>query len=338
MRASTAVLTDTSIRLWDLAFPYGQALVARTRAPYIALDNLIAFSKQDRDGKVDAYLAAYLPDELVLLFFLGGELVNAALLNPTGRCPCSIGEGLRHIREDAERAEIAFHAAPQDLLAAMYAANTGPPLPLALDPKSPETIFRTLFEKKWSGLLELISNGRVNYLQVKDGRFAAGHFAERLPSELPLATVARLFTSTPPEPLPRVVAKVYEGPPPLPRQAPPAMIQMFRRYSWDLADLIEREAPGQGAKRAERVRQRLLPQHQVLQWVGGTRDADQADPVVEPVTLADGVATWTKELLSEVEVLQPQSATRLLRDAAREHRFALSAVGFFEKLPWRIQW
>ncbi|HVO34227.1 MAG TPA: hypothetical protein VMT21_01610 [Gemmatimonadales bacterium] len=338
MRASTAVLTETSIRLWDLAFPYGQALVARTRAPYIALDNLIAFSKQDRDGKVNAYLAAYLPDELVLLFFESGELVNAALLNPAGRFPVAIGDALRRIREGTERAEIAFHAAPQDLLAAMYAACSGPPLQVALDPRSPETVFRTLFEQKWSGLLELISNGRVNYLQVKDGRFASGHFAERVPNDPPLATVARLFASTPPEPLPRVVAKLYDGPPPLPRQAPPAMIQMFRRYTWDLADLIEREAPGQGAKRAERVRQRLLPQHQVLQWVGGTRGAAQEDPVVEPVTLADGVATWTKELLTEVEVLQPQSAPRILRDAAREHRFALNAVGFFEKLPWRIQW
>jgi len=338
MRASTASLGDTSIRLWDLAFPSGQALVVRTRAPYIALDNLITFSKQDRDGKVDAYLAAYLPDELVLLFFLGGDLVNAALLNPIGRFPAAIGDALKRIREGAERAEISFHAAGRDLLAAMYAACSAQPLPQALDPKSPETIFRPLFEQKWSGLLELISNGRVNYLQVKDGRFASGFFSERLPNDAPLVTVARLFSSTPPEPLPRVVARLYDGPPPLPRQAPPAMIQMFRRYTWDLADLIEREAPGQGAKRAERVRQRLLPQHQVLQWVGGTRGAPQEDPVVEPVILADGVATWTKELLTEVEVLQPQSAPRILRDAAREHRFALNAVGFFEKLPWRIQW
>lgn len=338
MRASTAVLTDTSIRLWDLAFPIGQVLLARTRAPYVALDNLIAFSKQDRDGKVDAYLAAYLPDELVLLFFLGGDLVNAALLNPAGRAPVAIGDALRRIEEDAERGEIAFHQAPQDLLAAMYAACSGPPLPVRLDPKSPETVFKDLFERKWSGLLELISNGRVNYLQVKDGRFASGYFAERLPNDPPLATVARLFTSMPPEPLPKVAAKLYDGPPPLPRQAPPAMIRMFRDYAWDLADLIEREAPGQGAKRAERARQRLLPQHQVLQWVGGTRGAEQADPIVEPVILADGVAAWTRELLTEVEVLQPQSAPRLLRDAAREHRFALNAVGFFEKLPWRIQW
>jgi hypothetical protein len=338
MRASTAVLTDTSIRLWDLAFPYSQALVARTRAPYIALDNLIAFSKHDRDGKVDAYLAAYLPDELVILFFLGGELVNAVLLNPTGRFPCAIGEALRRIREESERGEIAFHAASQDLLAAIYTACSGPPLPGTLDAKSPDTLFRPLYERKWTGLLELISNGRVNYLQVREGRFASGHFAERVPNDAPPVTVARLFSSTPPEPLPKIAAKLYEGPPPLPLQAPPAMIQMFRRYSWDLTDLIEREAPGQGAKRAERVRQRLLQEHEVLQWVGGTRGAEQVDPVVEPVILADGVAAWTKELLTEVEVLQPQSAPRILRDAAREHRFALNAVGFFERLPWRIQW
>jgi len=338
MRASSAVLTDTPIRLWEMVFPRGRALVTRTRAAYIALDNLIAFSKHDRDGKVDAYLAAYLPDELVLLFFLGGDLVNAALVNPVGRFPAAIGDALRRIREEAERAEIEFHEAPQDLLAAMYAACSGPPLPVQVDPKSPETVFKTLFERKWTGLLELISNGRVNYLQVKDGRFASGHFSARNPDEPPLTYVARLFTSTPPEPLPKVVAKLYDGPPPLPRQAPPAMISMFRHYSWDLTDLIEREAPGQGAKRAERVRQRLISQHQVLQYVGGVRDTEQQDPVVEPVSLADGVAVWTRELLGELEILQPQRAPRLLKSAAREHRFALNAVGFFEKLPWRIQW
>jgi hypothetical protein len=128
MRASTAVLTDTSIRLWDLVFPRGQALLMRTRAPYVALDNLIAFSKHDRDGKVDAYLAAYLPDELVLLFFVGGELANAALLSPLGRAPLAIGDALARIRAESERAEIAFHEASQDLLAAMYAASTRPRL------------------------------------------------------------------------------------------------------------------------------------------------------------------------------------------------------------------
>ena len=135
-----------------------------------------------------------------------------------------------------------------------------------------------------------------------------------------------------------VVVKVYDAPPPLPLQAPPTMISMFRHYVWDLSDLIEREAPGEGAKRAERMRQRLLPTHPVLSCVGGARDAATADPVVEPLALAEGVAAWTRELLSEVEVLAPQSAPRLVRLSGREHRFALNAVGFFEKLPWRVQW
>jgi hypothetical protein len=54
--------------------------------------------------------------------------------------------------------------------------------------------------------------------------------------------------------------------------------------------------------------------------------------------LAESVAVWTRELLAEVEVLAPQSAPRLVRLSGREHRFALTAVGFFEKLPWRVQW
>lgn len=338
MRASTALLTDTAVRLWDLKFPHGQVLLARTRAPYVALDGLIAFSKKDRDGKVDAYLAAYLLDELVLLFFRDGDLVNAAMLTPAGRVSVSIADALRRVRADTDRSEIAFHAAAPDLLAAMYATATRPPLPLDLDPRTPESVFKTLFERRWTGLLELISNGRVNYLLVKDGRFASGHFSERQADEPPLSCVARLFRSTPPEPLPRVVVRLFDAPGDLPLQAPPAMLAMFRHYAWDLTDLIEREAPGEGAKRAERVRQRLLPQHGALGYVGGPRGGEQADPVVEPALLAAGVAAWTRELLGELEVLAPQSAPRLLRQAAHEHRYALGAVGFFEQLPWRIRW
>ena len=50
MRGSSAVLTDSNTRLWELAFPRDRVLVTRTRAPYVALDGLIAFSKKDPDG------------------------------------------------------------------------------------------------------------------------------------------------------------------------------------------------------------------------------------------------------------------------------------------------
>jgi hypothetical protein len=338
MRASTAVLTDTPIRLWELAFPRTRVLLERTRAAYVALDNLIAFSKRDRDGRVDAYLAAYLPDELVLLFFLGGDLVNAAQLTSMGRFPAAIPEVLRRIQAESERSEVAFHTAPRDLLSAMYASCVRAPQPAPVEATAPEAVFRTLVERRWSGLLELISNGRVNYLTVSEGRYVAGHFADRQPDEAAMTCVSRLFSATPPEPPPRIVVTLHDAPAPLPSQAPPAMVSMFRNFTWDLADLVEREAPGEGAARAERTRQRLMGAHEVLRWVGGTRGTEQADPVVEPDALADGVAAWTRELLAEIEVLQPQSAPRLLRDAARDHRYALSAVKFFEQLPWAVTW
>jgi hypothetical protein len=103
MRASVAVLADTGVKLWDLVFPRSQVLMHRTRVPYVHLDGLIAFSKRDRDGKVDAYLAAYLPDEVALIFFLGGDVVNAAMLTPLGRFAVPIAQALQHIDRKSTR-------------------------------------------------------------------------------------------------------------------------------------------------------------------------------------------------------------------------------------------
>ena len=69
MRASTARLTNSPVRLADLQFPQVNRLIHRTRLAFIHLDNLLAYAKRDRDGRIDGYLAAHLPDECALLFF-----------------------------------------------------------------------------------------------------------------------------------------------------------------------------------------------------------------------------------------------------------------------------
>src|SRR5437870_10690142 len=85
MRASTARLTNSPVRLADLQFPQVNRLIHRTRLAFIHLENLLAYAKRDRDGRIDGYLAAHLPDECVLLFFRKGEAVNAATLHTAGR-------------------------------------------------------------------------------------------------------------------------------------------------------------------------------------------------------------------------------------------------------------
>jgi len=103
MRASTARLTNSPVRLAELSFPQVNRLIHRTRLAFVHLDNLLAFAKRDRDGRVDGYVAAYLPDECLLLFFRKGEAVNAATMHAGGRQVITITEGLRRMRDEVER-------------------------------------------------------------------------------------------------------------------------------------------------------------------------------------------------------------------------------------------
>jgi hypothetical protein len=337
MRPSSAVLTDTSVRLWDLSFPTEQPLLARTRAAYVHLENLIAYSKRDRDAKVDAYLACFRPDETVLLFFLDGDLVNASVLAPAGRFPIAISEAMTHLRAEPERAEIAFHTASAEQLAAMYATCSQKPIDLGLDPTSTKSIFDTLLAKKWTGLLELIAHGGVNYVMVKDGRFQSGKFCDQDKKEDAKAFLTRIFAPRPGEAKSRVAVKAFAGLTELPQQATPALVKVFRQFVWDLVDAAGKEMPD-ASKRAEKIRQKLIMSHEALRSVGGARGSAFADPIVAPAAFAEGVATWTRDFLTELEVMHPAIAPRLLKDATREQRFQFAALGFFERLPWHIEW
>src|SRR5437667_278259 len=64
MRASTARLMNSPVRLADLTFPQVNRLIHRTRLAFIHLDNLLAFGKRDRDGRVDGrFVGGYYCDK-----------------------------------------------------------------------------------------------------------------------------------------------------------------------------------------------------------------------------------------------------------------------------------
>src|SRR5712692_8713583 len=112
MRASTARLMNSPVRLADLTFPRAGELVHRTRLAFVHLDNLLAFAKRDRDGRVDGYITAHLPDECLLLFFRKGEAVNAASIHTAGRQVVTITEALKRMRSEVERGDLSYSAAP----------------------------------------------------------------------------------------------------------------------------------------------------------------------------------------------------------------------------------
>src|SRR2546428_5043135 len=112
MRASTARLTNSPVRLADLQFPQVNRLIHRTRLAFIHLDNLLAYAKRDRDGRIDGYLAAHLPDECVLLFFRKGEAVNPASLHTAGPHGITITKALKRMPAEEEHGDLTYFSAP----------------------------------------------------------------------------------------------------------------------------------------------------------------------------------------------------------------------------------
>src|SRR5258708_34654823 len=112
MRASTARLMNSPVRLADLTFPQVSRLVYRTRLAFIHLDNLLAFAKRDRDGRVDGYITAHLPDECLLLFFRKGAPVHAASPPTSGRRVGTLAGALKRRHAQPRRGDLPCSPAP----------------------------------------------------------------------------------------------------------------------------------------------------------------------------------------------------------------------------------
>jgi len=338
MRASTARLMNSPVRLADLTFPQANRLIHRTRTAFIHLDNLLAFAKRDRDGRVDGYLTAYLPDECLLIFFRKGEVVNAAALYTDGRGVVTITEALKRMRAEAERSELAYSAAPMEQLAWMYQSCAVPLLPRPLDAKDPGGLLPALSLERVTGVLELISRGHVSYVRFEEGRVANAYCCDAAPdtpvgkfleSELRVEAASRH---------PALSAAFFPAVTDLPAQAPNALINTYRELYWRIVDEVEKEFPGEARRRAQKVSAGVVGTHKALALLNVPRGTDPPDAVVQPDELASALSDWSLQLLEGVEVLMPGTAPKILKEATREHRYVLQSAGFFNRLPWQVAW
>jgi len=339
MRASTARLTNSPVRLADLQFPQVSRLIHRTRLAFIHLDNLLAYAKRDRDGRIDGFLAAHMPDECVLLFFRKGEAVNAASLHTAGRQVITITEALKRMRTEVERADLTYCAAPMEQLAWMYTACAGAYEPRSIDVKQPEKFFPLLQQEKVTGVLELISNGRVSYLKFDRGKYLSGHFCDK-PNDMPPARYLESLFDPGPDGggAPAMSAGTFPAADDLPAQAATALVSTYRELYWRIVDAVEREFPGEAKRRAQKVMSAIVDTHQALALLSVPRGTDTPDAVVRPEELATALTDWALQLLEGAEVMMPGTALKVLKDATREHRYVLQAAGFYGRLPWRVTW
>jgi hypothetical protein len=338
MRASTARLTNSPVRLAELAFPQTGRLIHRTRLAFIHIENVLSFAKRDRDGRVDGYLVAWMPDECLVLLLHAGEAVNAISLHPGGREIVPIVEAKRRMEADVERGELAYCIAPYEQLAWMYQSCAEQLKVRTVDARKPDALFPALAMEQTTGVLELISNGRVSYLRFDSGRFAGGYFCNR-PESVPVPKyVESLFRDGPDGQSPALSAVLFPYLADLPVQAPLTLIHTYRDLYWRITEAVEHEVPGEGKRRAQRVAAGLGADHRALQLLAVPRDAAMPDSVVQPEELGMALGDWAKQLLDGVEIMMPGTAPKVLRDATREHRYLLQSAGFYDRLPWPVAW
>lgn len=338
MRASATLLDRTAVRLSELEFPSNRLHVPRTRLAFIHLDNLLHFAKMDRDGRVDGFVAAYLPDEVAILLLNHGEVMNAIAMAGDGRRVMPIATALKDMREQIERGELVYADAPMEQLAWMYQSCALPATPRQVDGQRPEALFTDLRGERFSGVLELISNGRVAYFKFDGGQYASGYFTGRPDGRSVPKYVEGLFSAGADGKRPQVAAAVFPAVDRVPAQAPPALIQTYRELFWHLAEVAEGKVPGEAMKRAYRLRDGLEAKHAVLSAIGRPLDREALAVVTSAEGLTDGLAAWVSNLLQELEIIAPGIAPGVLREATREDRFVLQKSEFYGKLPWPVTW
>src|ERR1700676_4755853 len=126
-----------------LRYPCTRVLLPRTRLAYVHVKNLLTDAKRDRGARVSGYVAIWLPEEFLVLYLQGGELVNACIHDGHSFQPLAIGAAVEKVPAEPEYGEICFHEADDIQLACMYATQTtGPePWPPELRTSDPAALF-----------------------------------------------------------------------------------------------------------------------------------------------------------------------------------------------------
>jgi hypothetical protein len=319
-------------------FPADSAYLPRTKLSYVNLPGILSDGKRDRSARVPGYVAVQLGERCFLVFLRGGEPFFAARIHPGGRGPAALSEVLRLCATESERGEggqIGYYGASEDQLRAMASTLSTEPLPWAepLDASRPERLFPLLRERSFSGVLELVDEGRHHYLSFDDGAFRTGWFSER-DATVPIPDFLRTVFAVGAG----LRAALYSRLAELPVLAGPGFVDLYRRM---IGGTLREVALATGRETALAMLQRgqglAAMEHPVVAAFDITPEGRVAgDPVASPTALTDGVAAWLTEVLISASDHHGVDPAALVERVARDSRFVLQEQGFFARLPWTV--
>jgi hypothetical protein len=320
-------------RIASVRFPYARVLLPRTRLAYVHLRNLLTDAKRDRAARVSGYVAVWLPDELVTLYLQEGEVVNATTYDGKTFVVLPIATAIAKVPPEPEYGEICFHETEDEQLSCMFTGQTAPPdgWPAELRVGDPNVLFAYLMSTTFDGMVEIRSDGALNYLLFVNGNLERSYLAV-LEGAPMLERISQLFAGRPQV---EVSVRRWQKLIPLPVQASPALIQAYREL---LSGLVQRTtAAGSSSARAiaEHARQTLLGKHPSLDGFAFT-DRPVDEPVADSAELTAGIAARIQEFMWTAADHDRSSPEEMLRDAVWERRHIFQSAGLFDRIPWKV--
>jgi hypothetical protein len=323
-------------------YPHTRVLLPRTRLAYVHLRNLLSDAMRDRGARVSGYVAIWLPEELIVLYMLGGELVNATSCDAKGSRAVSIARALERVPPEPEYGEICFSAADDEQLDCMFATQTLPAVawPERIAVTDPAVLFPYLGATTFDGLIEVILVDTASYLIFVNGMVersyiggdSRGH-GHSHSSHTPTETIGRLFTHAKPGEL---KIRRWAAIPAIGVQAPPALVQAYKDLAASLIGTLVAGGRTSAPAIAEHARQALLDAHPVLDGIALSDRPARTDMVVDTQTLTTGMAAWVREVMWTAVDHDSTTPEQLLRDLTWERRHMFQSAGLYEQIPWKV--
>jgi hypothetical protein len=317
-----------------LRFPSSRVLLPRTRLAYVHLRNLLTDAKRDRAARISGYVAISLPEELVTLYLMRGEVVNATVRDARGGRACSIARAIEQVPHEPEYGEICFHEADDEQLACMFVTQATPadPWPQGMTPQDPAALFPYLMSTTFDGVLEIIENENVNYLCFKNGTVSRAFLTSAHHGTV-VDRVAKLFGRGGRAGELRVAQ--WSGVPTLPVQAPPALVQAYRELAATLVKRLVEYGRDTAPAIAEHARQNLVAAHPVLDGFSFS-NRPVKDSLADTPALTAGVAAWMREVMWAAVDHDSVSPDALMRELTWERRHMFQSAGLYDQIPWKV--
>jgi hypothetical protein len=269
-----------------------------------------------------------------MLYLKGGELVNATIDNEKSRRALSLAEALGKIPAEPEWGEICFSAAPVEQLACMYTAHAQPQVSAEAGDSGAQTdVLGAMHESRFCGFVEMVLEGHVSYLIIENGSVARGFLSGS--THKPLAErAARALSDS------RAAGQLirqYAVTPELPEQALPPLIQAYREMMDALVEQLVLQGRSSASAIAEHARGNLLARHPAL--AGFEREPSRRfDPVCTTAELSHNIAAWATETVWAGLDIESASPEELIRRITCQRRHMFQSAGFFEHIPWKLEW